>query len=65
MPVQREDVASDLRAMPLDIYVAGVMRLLEQGDYPRGEVLLEQDHARRWAERDSRYDEMFAAMNPS
>lgn len=56
--------ASDPRAMPLDAYVAEVMRLLERGDHPRGEVLLARDHARRWAERDGRHDAIFAAMNP-
>ncbi len=55
---------SDPRAMPLSDYVADVMHLLEQGDYPRGEILLERDHARRWAERDGRYDDFFAALNP-
>lgn len=56
--------ASDPRAMPIDAYVAEVMQLLEQGEHPRGEVLLERDLARRWAERDGRYDAIFAAMNP-
>lgn len=56
--------AADPRAMPLNAYVAEVMRLLERKDHPRGEVLLERDHARRWAERDGRYDAAFAAMNP-
>ncbi|MEW5423438.1 SDR family oxidoreductase [Amorphus sp. 3PC139-8] len=56
---------SDPRAMPLDDYVGEVMRLLEAGDHPRGEVLLERDFARRWAERDGYYDAIFAAMNPA
>ncbi|MFC7556334.1 SDR family NAD(P)-dependent oxidoreductase [Pseudoroseomonas wenyumeiae] len=56
--------AADPRAMPLEAYVAEVMRMLEREDHPRGEVLLERDHARRWAERDGRYEEVFAAMNP-
>jgi uncharacterized oxidoreductase len=56
--------ASDARAMPLDAYVAEVMRLLELNEHPRGEVLLERDHARRWAERDGRYDAMFSTFNP-
>ncbi len=54
---------TDPRAMPLDAYLAEVMQLLERGDHPRGEVLLERDQARRWAERDGRYEEIFAAMN--
>ncbi|MGO4723613.1 MULTISPECIES: SDR family oxidoreductase [unclassified Inquilinus] len=56
--------ASDPRAMPVAAYVAEVMQLLERGDHPRGEVLVERDRARRWAERDGRYDATFAAMNP-
>lgn len=56
--------ASDLRAMTVDAYIAEVMQLLERGDHPRGEVLLDRDQARRWAERDGRYDTIFAAMNP-
>lgn len=56
--------ASDPRAMPVDAYVAEVMQLLGREDHPRGEVLVERDRARRWAERDGRYDAVFAAMNP-
>ncbi|MBJ3775310.1 SDR family oxidoreductase [Acuticoccus mangrovi] len=57
--------ASDPRAMPLADYVAEVMRLLEAGNHPRGEVLLERDFPRRWAERDGQYEAIFAAMNPA
>ena len=57
--------ASDPRAMPVEDYVAEVMRLLEAGRHPRGEVLLERDFARRYAERDGRYEAIFAAMNPA
>jgi uncharacterized oxidoreductase len=56
--------AADPRAMPLAAYVAEVMDLLEQADHPRGELLLERDHARRWAERYGRYEATFAALNP-
>ncbi len=55
--------ASDPRAMPLDAFTADVMRLLERGDHPGGEVLLERDQPRRWAERDGTYADIFAAMN--
>lgn len=55
----------DPRAMPLGDYVAEVFRLLEEGATPRGEVLLERDLARRWAERDGNYDAVFAALNPA
>lgn len=56
--------AVDPRAMPLAAYVAEVMQLLASGDHPHGEVLVERDKARRWAEREGRYDATFAAMNP-
>ena len=57
--------ASDPRAMPLPDYIAEVLRLLEDGRTPRGEVLLDRDLPRRWAERDGRYETLFAAMNPA
>ena len=57
--------ASDPRAMPLAAYVTEVMQLLEAKNHPGGEVLVERDRARRWAERDGRYAEIFAAINPS
>jgi len=56
---------SDPRAIPVAAYVAEVMQLLETGRHPKGEVLVERDHARRSAERDGRYDEVFAAINPA
>jgi uncharacterized oxidoreductase len=57
--------ASDARAMPLPAYIAEVMQLLELRVHPRDEVLVERDRARRWAEREGRYEETFAAMNPN
>jgi uncharacterized oxidoreductase len=59
------DQASDPRAMPVDAFVAEVMLLLEQQEHPGGEVLVERDQARRWAERDGSYGAIFAAMNPA
>lgn len=56
--------AADPRAMPLNAYVSEVMAILERGNHPHGELLLEGDQARRWAERDGSYDRIFAAMNP-
>lgn len=56
--------ATDPRAMTLEAYVGEVMQLLERGDHPRGEVLVERGRDRRWAEREGRYDATFAAMNP-
>ncbi|MNK04559.1 putative oxidoreductase [compost metagenome] len=54
----------DPRAMSLNDYMAEVMQTLEEGNTPRGEVLLQRDLARRRAESDGRYEEIFAAMNP-
>lgn len=59
-----EGQASDPRAMPLDDYIAEVLTMVEQGDHPRGELLLERDKSRRWAERDGTWDAIFCAMNP-
>jgi uncharacterized oxidoreductase len=42
-----------------------MMRQLEQGNYPHGELMMERDHARRWAERDGRYSEVFSSLNPA
>ena len=56
---------ADPRAMPLDAYAAEVMQLLEAGAHPGGEVLVTRDRTRRTAERDGRYDEAFAAINPA
>lgn len=60
-----EHQATDPRAMPVAAYVAEVMQLLETGSHPKGEVLVERDRSRRSAERDGRYDEAFAAINPA
>ncbi len=57
--------ASDPRAIPLPAYVAEVMQILEAGDHPGGEVLVAADHGRRTAEREGRYDAVFAQMNPA
>lgn len=57
--------ASDPRAIPVGDYIPEVMAMLEYGRHPRGELLLERDQARRWAERDGTYDSIFAAMNPA
>ena len=57
--------ASDPRAGPLHAYVAEVMQLLETGNHPGGEILVAADHGRRMAEREGRYDAVFAQMNPA
>lgn len=56
--------AADPRAMPLGDYMSEVMAMLEEGRHPRGELLLDRDLARRFAERDGTYESIFAAMNP-
>ena len=60
-----EHQVSDPRAMPLAAYVAEVMHLLETHGHPGGEVLVEYDRSRRTAEREGRYDAVFAAINPA
>lgn len=57
--------ARDPRAMAAGDFAAEVMRLLERGEPAGGELLLERDRPRRWAERDGRYAEVFAALNPA
>ena len=41
------------------------MHLLGTQDHPAGEVLVERDRGRRSAEREGRYDAVFAAINPA
>lgn len=55
---------SDPRAMPLDAFTSEIMAMLEHGDHPGGEIVLPRDLPRRRAERDGRYDEVFAMLNP-
>lgn len=55
--------ASDPRAMPLRRYVDHVMECIAEEDHPRGELLVNDANGRRFAERDGRYEAMFAAMN--
>ena len=56
--------AADPRAMPLDAYITEVIAMLKEERHPRGELLLDRDQPRRWAERDGTYDSIFAMMNP-
>ncbi|MFK3705453.1 putative oxidoreductase [Raoultella sp. BIGb0138] len=56
--------ATDPRAMPLAEYISRVMALIENHQHPNGEILLEGDKARRWAEKEGTFDTLFRAMNP-
>ncbi len=57
--------ANDPRALPLRAYIAEVLQLLEAGDHRNGEVLVAQGRERRSAEREGRYDTLYAALNPA
>ncbi|CAI8897804.1 MULTISPECIES: SDR family oxidoreductase [Kosakonia] len=56
--------ATDPRAMALPAYIREVMSMIEHGDHPAGEIVLERDKHRRWAEKDGTFATLFAAMNP-
>ena len=58
-----EQQASDPRGMSVDAYVTEVMGLLDAGDHLGGEILVERARDARVAEREGRYDALFAAMN--
>jgi uncharacterized oxidoreductase len=55
--------ASDPNAMLLSEYISEVLDILGQPSHPHGEILVERVKALRWAERNNKYDEMFAALN--
>ncbi len=57
--------ASDTRGMPVEAYISEVMSLLGAHDHPGSEILVEAAREVRWAEREGRYDAVFAAMNPA
>lgn len=56
--------ATDPHAMPLDDYADEVMALLESGNTPEGEILVQRVLSYRGAEREGRYAETFAQGNP-
>ncbi|MBX3477143.1 MAG: SDR family oxidoreductase [Brevundimonas sp.] len=49
--------------MPLSDYVAEVMGLIEAGDAPRGEILVERVKPLRHAESSGNWDQVFALLN--
>lgn len=57
--------ASDPRALAVDEYIEQVMQKLADGAYPLGELMMERDYPRRWAERDGQYDTVFSTLNPT
>ncbi len=57
--------AADQRGMPVAAFVADVMGLLAAHDHPAGEVLVERSRVERMAERQGRYAEIYATMNPA
>lgn len=59
MPGHAENPGS----MPLADYTAEVMGLIEHGDTPRGEILVERVKPLRRAEIDGRYDQLYAVLN--
>lgn len=59
MPGHADNPAS----MPLADYIAEVMSLIEGGDTPRGEILVERVKPLRQAESSGNWDQVFAMLN--
>lgn len=59
MPGHAENPAS----MPLADYVSEVVGLIERGETPRGEILVERVKPLRFAEIDGRYEEVYGLLN--
>lgn len=55
--------APDPQAMPLPHYIDEVLRILDAGDPPRGEILVERVKHLRAAESDGTFDRLFATFN--
>ncbi|MBD3835206.1 SDR family NAD(P)-dependent oxidoreductase [Brevundimonas sp.] len=55
--------AESPNSMPLADYIAEVMDLIERGDTPRGEILVERVKPLRHAETSGNWDTVFAALN--
>lgn len=54
---------SDPMAMPLDDYLRETVHLLQAGNLPAGEVLVERVKLQRNAERENRYDTFYREIN--
>ncbi len=57
--------AENPNAMPLADYIAEVIGLIERGETPRGEILVERVKPLRYAESGGAWDTVFAALNRS
>lgn len=55
--------AQNPNSMPLADYVAEVLGLIERGETPRGEILVERVKPLRYAEISGDWDRVFAALN--
>jgi uncharacterized oxidoreductase len=55
--------ARDPSALPLDAYIMEVMNVLDQGDLPNGEILVDRVKQLRWAERNGEYTRVYAMLN--
>ena len=54
--------ASDERAMPLDAFTSEVMQILTDHTIERGEILVDNVKAMRWAEKNGQHDQMVDMM---
>jgi uncharacterized oxidoreductase len=56
--------ADNPNSMPLADYTAEVIGLIERGDAPRGEILVDRVKPLRNAETSGNWDQVFAGLNP-
>lgn len=56
--------ADNPNSMPLAAYIAEVIGLIERGDTPRGEILVDRVKPLRTAEISGNWDQVFGALNP-
>lgn len=55
--------AENPNSMPLADYTAEVIGLIERGDTPRGEILVERVKPLRWSEVNGNYDQIYGMLN--